>query len=667
MTRLVVLIVLAAMSSACNEAYVERPTQAVYDPSSSDFWALPLPSDLRRQPDGTLGLGRWPGDWNSQMVAMWLAAADAELTDGWGLSSGVFLRVSGALDPSSLPATPEASVAPDATVQLIDIDPNSPERGRRFPLEVQYADQGDRYAPNNLLSARPLPGFLRLPLTHYALVVTDGVKDAQGQALGRSRPFHDLITGQGGSAGPLAHLAKLTDFLASDDALKPEQVVAAAVFRTTDPNRTLLPLAAWYESLPTPELTEPWTLAETYPDYQVLNARYRVPVIQHDTRPYARSGEGLLAFTSDGTPEVRGHQDVRLALTIPRRPQPEDGFPLTVYMHGSGGNWHQAIERGAKAEVEDAPDAEPGTGPAAYLARRGVATVAFDFPLHGDRNSPPDTTGLMLYNLTGNVRGTIANFNAAAAELTLLSRLMLSTRVDAALSDDLDPGSAPDGTIGFDPARLSAMGQSMGSTLGTSWATIDPRLKGIMLSGSGGSLIEIAVAATEPFDVRNTLELFMGMDRPLHRAHPLLHAMQNVWDLVDPVVKGPYVVARPHPGIPPKDVLMSAGIRDGYFHPRAENALAIALQIPLVGSAVDAAIVQSMALAGVPQADYPLKGNVNGKAAAVAQYAAPFSLGHYVAFNQAEARHTYTCFLQSVGTALGTQIVAGDPNEGACP
>jgi hypothetical protein len=112
---------------------------------------------------------------------------------------------------------------------------------------------------------------------------------------------------------------------------------------------------------------------------------------------------------------------------------------------------------------------------------------------------------------------------------------------------------------------------------------------------------------------------------------------------------------------------MSAGVRDGYFHPRAENALAIALEIPLVGAAVDDALPQSMALAGIPPASYPLAANVNGRTAAVAHYAAPFSLGHYVAFNQAEARHTYTCFLQSIGTATGAQIVAGDAQESACP
>ena len=52
-------------------------------------------------------------------------------------------------------------------------------------------------------------------------------------------------------------------------------------------------------------------------------------------------------------------QAVRLALTIPKMAQPADGFPLTIFMHGSGGN-AQAIDRSPLPEVpnEERPDYE---------------------------------------------------------------------------------------------------------------------------------------------------------------------------------------------------------------------------------------------------------------------------------------------------------------------
>ena len=68
-------------------------------------------------------------------------------------------------------------------------------------------------------------------------------------------------------------------------------------------------------------------------------------------------------------------------------PMPEGGFPLTIYMHGSGGEWYQAINRGERPEIEDAPGPYAGTGPAEWLARRGVATLGFDYPFHGDRET----------------------------------------------------------------------------------------------------------------------------------------------------------------------------------------------------------------------------------------------------------------------------------------
>ena len=119
------------------------------------------------------------------------------------------------------------------------------------------------------------------------------------------------------------------------------------------------------------------------------------------------------------------------------------------------------------------------------------------------------------------------------------------------------------------------MGQSMGSAIGVTFATIDKRLKGLVLSGSGGILAEVAVCATELLPMLESIvELTDG--QALH-AHPLLHAMQHLWDLLDPVAKARHVIAEPREGIEAKDVFMPAGIIDGYFSPIAQTALAVGL------------------------------------------------------------------------------------------
>lgn len=491
------------LSSACTPAFVERPTQVVLEPGSDDFWARPLPSDLRRQADGTFDLERWPGDWDNELLGMWLLATDRR-TEGWGLTGGMFLPLTGAVDESTLPADAEAFRGSDASVFLVDIDDTSPERGRRFPVRVRTLMKSDVYTRDHLLAVLPVFGFVRRPSTRYAVVVTEKVRDASGEPLGRSRAFHEALFATGDAdARTSEHLAPLAAWL-DEEGIPRERVVGAAVFTTLDPNAELQRLARFYEELPPPTLSEPWSVLEEQESYVVLEGRYDVPLVQSGERPYSRFGEGLIVWDDDGVPVEQERQSVRLALTLPKTPMPAEGFPLTIIMHGSGGNYRLAIERGPQEEDEDysKDQAEYGKGPAEWLARRGVATLGFDFPLHGDRNTPPDTTGLLLYNLFGNIEATLDNFNVAAAEVTYLSRLVESATVSASLSPLLDAGPASDGLIRFDDERLTAMGQSMGSTLGVALATVDPRIDGYLLSGAGGVLVEIAATSMQPFEFR---------------------------------------------------------------------------------------------------------------------------------------------------------------------
>jgi len=655
------LILVVVTLAACGPPLVERSTRARFDSSSSDFWALPLPSDLRIQEDGSTDLEEWPGDWSSDLLTIWLRSANDRLRNGWGLTPGVFVQLTGPIDPDSLPADAAASTRSDATVFLLDVDPDSPERGQRIPVDVSFWPDGDVLAPPNLLAAVPVPGFERRPQTLYALVITSGVRDIGRERLGRSRAFHDAFEDTGDAPrDAVINLRIMRAGLATQD-FDLGRVVGGAVFTTLDPNATLLKLAEWYEELEPPTLTSPWLPAEEYQSYQVLTARYQVPLIQSGDRPYERYGEGRIVWGDDGFPVVQETQAVRLALTIPKQPQPADGFPLTIYMHGSGGEYYQAINRGPREEIPNAPPAQAGRGPAEWLARRGVATVAFDYPLHGDRNSPPDTSGLLLYNVLGNPDATIDNFTIAAAETLYLTRLMSAATVDASLATTLDAGGAADGLIGFDPDRLTAMGQSMGTTLGIAAATVDPRIDGYIFSGTGGMLIDVVLGAHEPANLKPLFELIFGFTaegKELHRAHPILHALQHLWDQVDPVARARWVSLTPQPGHQARDILMFAGNRDSYFHPNAITSVAVPLGVSLVGESVESTLPDALELAGRKPVDYPLAGNLNGRTAGVVHVAAPHELGHYVVFNQDGARFQFTCFAASVGTDVGATIRA---------
>jgi hypothetical protein len=277
--------------------------------------------------------------------------------------------------------------------------------------------------------------------------------------------------------------------------------------------------------------------------------------------------------------------------------------------------------------------------------------MGFDFPLHGDRDTPPDTSGLRLYDIFGDVDSTVDNMSVAAMEAVYLTRLLPALELPL-------PGG---GTTRVDMARLSAMGHSMGSTIGIPVATVDPRIKGYVFSGAGGLLIEVATETTYPVNLRTALELLLGFKtgETLERTHPLLHAFQTLWDSIDPSAKAPHVARAPYEGQVPKPYFVPEGLIDGYFHPGAQTAVGGALGTTLIGDELDPTLPRTLRLDGHSTVTaYPLRNNLNGVTAGTVQIQTPFELGHFVMFDVPSMGAQVGCFLQGVGGADGPAIVS---------
>lgn len=657
MRRAALLSVVFLTACEPSNEFVDRDTKVNFDPSG-DFWSVPLPSELRRQDDGSYNLDRWPGG-RGALVKMWLETIDSRVRDGWGVSAGAFFTLSGELDPATLPQTAGETLTVGASVQLVDIDPESPEYGRRFPLDTSFSSAAITYAPARLLAVTPVQGFPRRESTLYAVILFDTLKDTAGKSLGRSRYFHDALE-QTKDADPKAQetLKPLRDYLAKAKLLR-SRVIGGTVFRTIDPNATLKKLAAWVETLPVPTLEEPWVRGDEYPDYVLYTARYRVPHIQSGVRP----GKGRIVWAEDGaTPVIQGTQSVRLSVAMPKQAPPAGGQPLTIYFHGSGGEYREVMDRGPLPPTSRRPDqGDPplGSGPSTYLARRGLATLGFDFPLHGDRDTPPDTTGLRLYDLFGDIDSTVDNMSVGAMEAVHLTRLVST----------LELPSPAGGTARVDMSRLSAMGHSMGSTIGIPVATVDPRIKGYVFSGAGAMLIEVASEATYPVTLHSTLELLLDFkpDERLTRTHPLLHAFQTLWDATDPSAKARHVAREPYAGQEPKPFFLPQGLIDGYFHPGAQAAVAGALGTTLIGDELDPTTPRTLRLDGRGTTSaYPLRGNLNGVTGGTMQLQMPFELGHYIVFDVASVGAQVGCFLAGVGSTKGPAIVSPRGLDDAC-
>ena len=120
------------------------------------------------------------------------------LTQSRSTAAAACLRFDGPLDPQSLPADPPASLATDSSVQIIDIDPLSPEHGKRHLAQLHWQADEAVYWPSNTLAVLPMLGRPLRPKTRYAVVVT------------RTEAMPKLVAVTGPSAGRAFAVARAT-------------------------------------------------------------------------------------------------------------------------------------------------------------------------------------------------------------------------------------------------------------------------------------------------------------------------------------------------------------------------------------------------------------------------------------------------------------------------
>lgn len=654
-----------------------------FDVRQEDFFDAPFPSDVKLTAEGKVDLRTWTKANAQRILPLWFDAG-YELLTGWSLVSGVFTAFDQGIDPASLPKDADASVALSAaqapSVFLMDVDPASPDKGKALPLDCHYKDEAGVLTPANLLGCMSPMGVVRRPNTRYAFVITKSLKDKEGRSVEAPAQLKALMDGQmvEGKEGRMFDGAptKAAKQVIVEAGVAEDQLVAINVFTTGDPLSRLRKVNAFYEALPEPTLdaTKGVKLIETYDDYVVLEAYYTVPIVQEGDFPYNNTPAGKLKLNDEGEVEQVSEQSIRVFITVPRAPMPERGYPLLMYMHGSGGVARELIDRGPMPDTMT--DAPAGTGPGGVVARFGVAGFAADFQFHGTRFSPRDTTGLKLYNLFGNPRATVDNFIVAANEVTLHARLLKGLTLDP---KDIEPkqeamqllSPGPDGLIRFDADRFAAMGQSMGSTIGVPAMTIDKTTDAGIFSGSGGILIEIAVTSMKPLDVNKALRTFLRYgDQPLDQFDPALHAVQHVWDYVDPVVHARHVFKEPHAGVPAKHVIQHSGLMDGYFTPTSRAALSLALGAPLVKPVVEPEAFEQLRWGGLSEAiEVPVQGNgQGGVTAVVTQYEPQVLDGHNVAYQRQDTQDQYGCFIKSLSRDQAPTLrSAEDSTPASCP
>ena len=103
--------------------------------SDKAFFDHPFPSDLRKDADGAIVFKGFPNPSTLPLLAQYVTQTEG-LTKGFSPAAAAALRFEGAIDPASLPSDPPATLAADAAVQIIDVDPASPEHGQRHLAQI---------------------------------------------------------------------------------------------------------------------------------------------------------------------------------------------------------------------------------------------------------------------------------------------------------------------------------------------------------------------------------------------------------------------------------------------------------------------------------------------------------------------------------------------------
>jgi dienelactone hydrolase len=493
-------------------------TQALFDLSAPE--TAPFPSDRFTVPDRSQNTGLRVNLPKPDCTTNPSDCADLDVIntlDGFNVQPRISIPFSGAIDVASVSSE---------NVYLISLGDT---------LGRHHRDgRGDVIGINQVLFD-PASSTLHVESdelleqhTRYALIVTNGVRDAAGDPVEAgtfARFRHDLNFGQTKDPGLKAYRKALLEALAQAEQRAGHRpvVVAASVFSTqsvsSDLEKIRDQIKASHPAAPNFLIGGAGERA-VFPldsitgitfNLQISTApafgSFAVPVSALQVVPGAVSAIAFGKYASPdyetpakfipavgtrtGTPEVRGTNDIYFNLFLPSGSQPANGWPVAIFGHGFGDN-----KNNSPLVV------------ASVMASQGIATIAINVVGHGfgslgtltvNRNAggpvviPAGGRGID-QNGNGSIDSTEGS-SAAPPRGIIGSRdglrqtvadLMQLVRVIQA-GVDVDGDNAAD----LDTSRIYYFGQSFGGIYGTKLLAVEPDIRAGVPNVAGGSIIEV--------------------------------------------------------------------------------------------------------------------------------------------------------------------------------
>lgn len=669
--------------------------QMVLDLSTenSAFYDQGFPSDLRITADGHINMAHTPQAAN---ITVQNYRKVVEKNDsGFAPQMPLYMRFSGDISPDDLSISndPSSYTNNHASIQLIDIDPNSNERGRRFPIQVSYREKGDEYRPDGLLQVLPVGQYLKEDTT-YALIVKRSISPEHHKKLIVNPVLSKLLQDK----NPRDANRKISHSMANKaqavyqplvnqikrEGIHTDSIIGATVWTTGKPGDKLQNLVDSVIGWQTPSANSELTLLKETDDFCILQSSWTAPGLQKGNLPYAMPWEGgEIQYDKQGQPIVQYDRNSPFIITIPKMTMPASGFPMMFYHHGTGGLATQVFERG----YSNKDGLTPAGSPAEVAAIRGWAASGMAGHLGGDHKELVplydflgDVLKLDLLSITAynsiNIKAMRDNYLQMVAEQTLFRRLVNDLSIDASLC----PGAqASNGHFFFNTNMQAVNGQSLGAMTAAGVAATDPMgYQALIASGAGsydlGLVMRLAkLPGQKPMgNILEPVLFFTGVNDivndPFHPVWAISNLALAPADFTYNAARWQRDNSNP---IPAPHTLIVEGHFDDWVTNPSQISLLRALETDFVGDELNVPtkdqLLPSLLTAGNQQVDAPMSDNKDNRTIAVVRYAEDgIKSGHNVMFQYEAPKHQVGCFLQDTAAGMIPSVIAGGNIANSC-
>jgi len=568
---------------------------ALFDPTAA---IIPFPNDLLM--DRTTGTVNIPNPDGLDVIA------SVNTLHGFSTTSAMTFYLDGA---------PNAATVNANTIKVFDVTTGAAEFGSQVAVAFMPFD-----AATGSISMVPMAPLK--PMHRYAAIITKGVTDTNGTSIEPSQIFYlvrsanPLVDGEGRSTTALLDdssaallemlrqsMIPVFDFTTAVGIAR-DQIALAFTFTTQPTYQDMLILRGQLDEMAAVAAPEPIFTGQYLGDALVGAFYGNVEAMTGIAFPNSNIGgvltgafpspnfisHPLMGYFQKETPTgpfiKQSDELVPFILTVPKGSGP---FPTVIFQHGITSSKMAAL---AIADT---------------FAAGGMATIAMDLVLHGDRagdfmdnatgdmvpDGQLDPSGALFVNLTS-LRTGRDNLRQSAVDMMQLVR-MIEGGVD--YTGDLYPDLAP--------GHTTLVGMSLGGFISTIVHAVEPDIKVAVLNVPGGPISQFLATSPTFAPVVNAGLAENGILPGTPEYSQFFLLAQTVIDSADPINYAPYVLDGSVSGVE-KYALMQEAIGDQVVPNATTEMLARAMgpDFPQVEPVVESIYGMTTASAGVANGLY---------------------------------------------------------------